>query len=80
MRGERLSYHDLHITTPTLPRTSIFNLPFRIEVFCTRAAGWQVWAMQEGDLPSELLAGEYDTTPLRLDVAGHTIVDTFPEA
>ena len=80
-----MSYHNLHITTLNLARTSIFNLPYRVRVTCSRVAGWEVWALAEprsldggGDLPEELLGGEYGP-PLRLDVAGHIIVDSFPE-
>lgn len=72
--------HDLHITTARIPRTSIFNLPFRVEVSCTRVGGWQVSAHKENiiePLPDELLGG--DDIPLRLDVAGHVIFDTLTE-
>jgi hypothetical protein len=76
---EAPSYHDLHITTDDIPRTSIFNLPFRVEVHCTRAAGWQVWARKENHHPEELLGGEYGGPGkrLRLDVDGHVIVDSL---
>jgi hypothetical protein len=74
---DKPSYHDLHITTPSIKRTSIFDLPFRVVVQCTRVGGWEVWALSEGDLPEELLAGEYHAGGLCLDVAGHVIVDTL---
>lgn len=75
------SYHDLHITTPKLTRKSIFNLPFRVEITCTRAGGWQVWAKKEDGLPDELLGAEYNyDLPLILDVAGHVIVDSISTA
>ena len=77
--SEKPSYHDLHITTEKIQRTSIFNLPFRLQIHCTRVAGWQAWAVREGDLEEELLGGEYGPPHLRLDVAGHVIVDSFPE-
>lgn len=81
MAERRPTYHDLHITTRNIPRTSIFNLPFRVQVHCTRVGGWQVWAMAEGDLPEELLGSEYDAErPLILDVAGHVIVDSMTTA
>ena len=70
------SYHDLHITTPKIDRTSIFNLPYRIRVDCCRVAGWQVWALADREFPEELLGGEYGP-PLRLDVAGHVICDSM---
>lgn len=64
------SYHDLHITTANLPRTSIFDLPYDYEVSCTRVGGWTVW------LNGERVGGEYDEG-LRLDVAGHVICDSL---
>lgn len=74
------SYHDLHITTTKIPRTSIFNLPFRVLVHCTRVSGWEVWVRKEDNLSEELLGGEYEGPGkgLRLDVAGHVIVDSLP--
>jgi hypothetical protein len=77
-----VSYHDLHITTDRIERTSIFDLPFRVYVTCNRVAGWEVWALQEDSLPEELLGGEYggEGRGLRLDVAGHVIVDSLTKA
>jgi len=72
MGSERVSYHDLHITTETIPRTSIFNLPYGVMVTCTRVEGWRVW--NDG---GKLLGGEYDQEGLRLDVGGHVIVDSL---
>ena len=64
------SYHDLFITTPDIPRTSIFNLPFNYKVFCTRTGGWELWV---GD---NLAAAEYTKDNwLVLDVLGNVIVD-----
>lgn len=74
--AEPPSYHDLHITTPTIERTSIFNLPFRVHVMCSRVGGWEAWAMKEQDLPEERLGGEFGGEKwLVLDVAGHVICD-----
>lgn len=73
-----LTYHDLHITTARIPRTSISNLPFRIEVSCSRVGGWLVIANPERapePLPYEILGG--DGRPMRLDVDGHVIFDTL---
>lgn len=67
------SYHDLYITTAELPRQSIFNLAYGYEVTCTRVGGWKLWK----DGGKTLVAGEYDTNGLRLDVAGHVIVDSL---
>lgn len=70
------SYHDLHITTNGIPRTSIFNLPFNIHVLCTRVGGWEVWD-SHGLVDHKqwtLLGGEYDDEkPLTLDVGGMVI-------
>ena len=70
------SYHDLHITTRLLPRTSIFNLPFDLKLTCTRVGGWELW------LDEDRVAGEFVTSAkdgLRLDVAGHVIFDSLTE-
>lgn len=70
-------YHDLHITTPGIPRTSIFNLPYGIEVSCTRVTGWQAWDIRDPREKSVLLGGEYDGEKwLVLDVNGHVIVSS----
>jgi hypothetical protein len=77
------SYHDLHITTPDIPRTSIFDLPYRLKILCTRVGGWEAWAMPEFELREELLGGEYDYDAqsgegkwLILDVAGYVICNS----
>lgn len=71
-----LSYHDLHITTRDIPRTALTDLPYRVQVTCSRVAGWRVVAFAERGLPEEILGGEYDGG-LILDVAGYVIVDTL---
>jgi hypothetical protein len=74
------SYHDLNITTKDIKRTSIFNLPFNIQVLCTRVGGWEVWnTYNSSDLKKwTLLGGEYDDNkPLKLDVKGKIIVNSF---
>lgn len=76
--GDRPSYHDLHITTAEIPRTSIFNLPYGLRVTCCRVAGWELWRHRDLNAGEyELIAGEYDGPEkwLVLDVAGHVIVD-----
>ena len=81
------SYHDLYVTTATIPRTSIFNLPYGLEVSCNRVNGWSLWDMNQtqppvvpavGNPPSRgvEIAGEYSRKWLVLDVAGHVIVDS----
>ena len=87
--GDAPSYHDLHITTSEIPRTSIFNLPYGLEVHCSRVSGWQLWNMNRTQpaaypLPPSrgvLLAGEYEGTGkwLMLDVDGHVIVNSRDE-
>jgi hypothetical protein len=74
--SEAPSYHDLHITTEKIPRTSIFNLPYNVDVICSRVAGWQVWDVSRGTHNERLVAGEFDLSWLVLDVAGHVIVDS----
>ena len=66
------TYHDLYITTPTIPRTRISNLPYGIIVHCLRTCGWEVW---QG---STLLGAEYGDSEhwLVLDVAGHEIINS----
>jgi len=83
------SYHDLHITTTSIERTSIFDLPYNLLVTCTRAGGWELW---DHDRKAPAIAGSFkDPGPLciaseyrgradeglRLDVAGHVIVDSL---
>jgi hypothetical protein len=75
------SYHDLHITTDKIERTSIFDLPFNLMVTCTRTAGWELWRYPEVG-PEKLVAGEYNNDAegkggLRLDVGGVVIVDSL---
>lgn len=80
--SESPSYHDLFITTATIPRTSIFSLGYGLRVTCTRAAGWRLWdASKRPDNPM-LLAGEYDEHHqwLVLDVGGMVIVDSRRDA
>lgn len=66
------SYHDLHVTTEDIPRTSIFNLPYGLQVVCNRVGGW---ALIDG---VNLLAGEYEGPDkwLILDVNGIEIVNS----
>lgn len=78
MEGEKPSYHDLHITTAKIPRTSVFNLPYGLQVQCTRVSGWQLWQSATRIQDWKLLAGEYDKPEdwLVLDVDGHVILDS----
>lgn len=73
--SEHVSYHDLHITTSKIPRTSIFNLPFGLMVACTRTGGWELFEDDGNSFKS--IAGEYGEDKLRLDIAGHVIVDSL---
>ena len=80
MKKQVLSYHDLSITTNDIKRASIFDLPFNVQVLCTRVGGWEVWNTHNStDLKMwTLLGGEYDEDkPLKLDVKGKIIVNSF---
>jgi hypothetical protein len=76
------SYHDLHITTEKIERTSIFNLPYGFQLQCQRTTGWVLWDtgvrfsphLKEQE-PGEV-AGEYGDNWLVLDVDGHVILDS----
>jgi hypothetical protein len=72
------SYHDLHITTPSIERTSIFNLPYGLTVQCNRVAGWELWETATDMRNWRLLAGEYAGPGewLVLDVGGTIIVNS----
>jgi hypothetical protein len=73
------SYHDLHITTATIKRTSIFNLPFNLTVMCSRIGGWELWDTSGGIVSNWVfLAGEYGGPNkwLVLDVDGVVIMDS----
>lgn len=74
LEGTSPSYHDLFITTEHIKRTSIFDLGYGLEVNCTRVGGWCLWNMNN----KTLVAGEYEGPDkwLRLDVAGHLILDS----
>lgn len=70
------SYHDLHITTAELSRSSIFNLPYNLMITCTRVGGWEVWRI-DGANRQTRIAGEFYDAGLRLDTAGRIIVDSL---
>jgi len=74
-----MSYHDLFITTKDIPRTSIFDLPFNYELYCTRASGWML-VFHHLDMTDTVtkVAGEYmgGDEWLVLDVKGHVILDS----
>jgi excisionase family DNA binding protein len=70
------SYHDLHVTTAEIPRTSIFSLPYGVEVSCNRVGGWSLWDTSAGLANARQIAGEYGDG-LRLDVGGFVIVDSL---
>lgn len=66
------SYHDLYITTASIARTSIFDLPYGLIVMCTRTGGWELWLRTDRQI-----GGEYGERGLRLDVNGVVIVDSL---
>jgi len=77
---ENPSYHDLYITLPDMERTSIFNLPYAVEVMCRRTTGWRVYMDRGRGEEPELIGGEYDFKPMRMDVAGFVICDSLTNA
>lgn len=72
------SYHHLHVTTARIPRARLFDLPYGLEVTCSRVSGWQLWRIPDiGRTESELLGGEYDGPDKWLVVlAGYVILDS----
>lgn len=77
------SYHDLHVTTPDIPRTSLFNLEYGIVLTCSRVAGWTLYregtpGVIYGKPRSIILGAEYDDPAkwLILDVGGIVILDS----
>ena len=77
---ERLSYHDVYVTTELVPRTSLFNLPYNIELRCTRIAGWELientCGVTKQPTEARILGSEYGADAgLTIDVAGTTILD-----
>lgn len=77
-------YHDLYVTTDTLPRQRLFDMPYGFEVTCNRTTGWQLWfhATDESNmLQSAKIAEEFprDGTPtgLKLDVNGVVLCDSL---
>lgn len=82
--AEDSSYHDLHITTKDIERTSIFNLPYGFEVKCMRTTGWVLWdhgtrmSPHLREVSAKQLAGEYAGPDewLILDVDGYVIVNS----
>jgi len=76
--GHHPSYHDLHVTTAAIPRARLFDLPYGLQVQCTRTGGWQLWQTASDMRDWAAIAGEYDDPGkwLVLDVGGHVIVDS----
>ena len=81
------SYHALNLTTKTIPRTPLVRFQDRIDVTCGKVSGWEAWHIVTNTDPKAhkpttavRLGGEF--TPdnwIRLDVAGHIIVDSEPK-
>lgn len=70
--------HKVHVTTATIPRTSIVYLPDDYGLTCDGANGWRL--LRAGDSAEGsrvVVAGEFDKNGLRLDVDGHVIVDSL---
>ena len=77
-----MSYHDVYVTTPHIPRRRLFDCPYTIEIRCTRTEGWTVWNIPHGNtVAGILLGGEYAGPDrwLLLDVEGAILCDSRPE-
>ncbi len=67
------TYHGLHITTTGIARVSIFDLPHKYVVMCSRSAGWELRLNVE----DTVVAGELDKNGLILDIDGAVICDSL---
>ena len=56
----KASYNDISIQFND-SRHSFINMPYDVVLQCTRAGGWELWQGR-----TKLLAGEYDTTKLKI--------------
>jgi hypothetical protein len=82
------NYHAIYITTPDIPRMSIFYMRDRVVILWTREEGWEVWENIEAyklreELPEKMLGGQYgyDFTSeegkwLILEVSGYEICNS----
>lgn len=75
------SYHDLHVTAVGIDRTRLFDLPYGLQVTCSRVAGWELWRTATDLKNWQFLGGEYASPEqwLVLDVDGHVILDSRRE-
>lgn len=73
----RLSYHDLYVTVEGQERVRFSDLNFGHMLICTRVGAWELWHKSD-EGKETLVAGEFDTTGLRLDVNGHDIINSLP--
>ncbi len=80
----RYSYHDVHLTLSDGKRQRLGDMPFNIELSCTRVGGWQVWVMNTdpGARSGNRLGSEYDPVDwLVVDIDGVPICQRcMPEA
>ena len=72
-----MNFRDLYITTKDISRTAICDLPFSLEVVCTRVAGWQLWNYHHKYGQHYIVAGEFEKEGLILDINVEVIVDSL---
>lgn len=66
------SYHDLYVTTETIIRRRLFDMPFDYHVSCSRVGGWSLFFRERE------VAGEFHRAWLILDVNGEVVIDSRP--
>lgn len=78
-QAEPPSYHDLYVTTASIPRQRLFDLPYSYRVTCFRTAGWELWESPGRCIgrDDKLVAGEYGPKGLRLDINGVVICNSL---
>lgn len=67
-----LSYHDVVVSFGG-QRHRLFDVSYGLQLQCTRVAGWELWNRWGG--VNELLAGEFHTVPLTVEVGEFKILD-----
>lgn len=70
------SYHDITIETAEIAEKSIFDLPYAIQLHCTRVGGWELWWDDGNSRGAKQLAGEFAENWLVIRCRGQVIVDS----
>lgn len=68
------SYHDVTVYVGNVRYRITDN--YALQVTCSRAAGWRLWKMWDGE--ETLIGGEFDGEPFCLEVAGMVICGRRP--